>query len=147
VDIPSAFAAFSPQQHAARGESDSESYGEDVYADADEHEPQRERLAADRREWQHHVLHKKINGDTVQDAAWDGVLDEKRHETAGYDEHRRGAVGDYEVAEESEKRGGESAIAGALAKDAAGDSLQQRNRFQSERAVYDERGEDVENAA
>src|ERR1700732_4032987 len=49
--------AVSTQQHAAGGERDGEAYGEDVDRDADEHELERERPPADRRERQHHVLH------------------------------------------------------------------------------------------
>jgi hypothetical protein len=41
--------AVSAQQHAAGGERDGEAYGEDVDADADEHELQRERAWADGR--------------------------------------------------------------------------------------------------
>lgn len=138
---------LSIHREVARSECDGEAYGEDVDRDADEHELERERAWADGRERHHHVLHKEVHGDAVQDSARDGVLDEERHEAARDDERRRGAVRDYEVAEEAQSRGGESAFAGALAEDAAGDSLQQRNRLQSKCTVDDERGDDIEDAA
>ena len=146
--IPSHFGRSTHRhQHAAGGKRDGEADREDVYRDADERELERERARPDGRERNDNVVHEKIYGDAVQHAAWDGVLDEQRHEAARHDVNGCGAVRDYEVAEESESRGGESAVAGALAEDAAGDSLQQRNRLQPEGTVYDKRGDDVEDAA
>jgi len=75
------------------------------------------------------AVHEEVDGDSVEDAGQNGVIEQEAKATAGEKKDGGGAEGDDEVQEEAEKRGGDSACKGARTEDAAGDSLQQAQRL------------------
>lgn len=97
--------------------------------------------------WHNDAIHEEVNDDAIQRTRKHGVLNEEAHSAADRKEHTSCRECDREMAEQTEKRGRESAGKGSWPQQSAGDALQHTDRRNSQEAIHNCGGRNVHDAA
>jgi len=114
---------------AADGERDGEADAEDVDDHADDHHLKREGVLCGGRERDDDAVHEEVDGDAVEGAGKNGVLQQEGKGAAGEIEDGASREGDEEVAEKAKSCGREAAVVAAGAEEAGGNSLEEAERL------------------
>ena len=104
---------------------------EDVNNHSDKHGLSREGVFCGSGQGNYNPIHEKVDGDSVEDAVQDGMIDQKADEPAGQEEDGCCTECNKKMKQQAEKRGSNAPTVGAWAKNSTGDSLQKPERLRS----------------